>query len=72
MKRLFSIALKDGIGDEVAEVIVAVFWASDAGRVGIRHWVWRRQTPVSRLVLSAWWHVLASGIGRACDVATDV
>jgi hypothetical protein len=36
MKRLFSIAPKDGTKGEVTEVIVAVFRATEAGFAGVR------------------------------------
>jgi hypothetical protein len=36
MKRLFSIAPKDGTEGEVTEVIIAIFRATDAGFAGVR------------------------------------
>jgi hypothetical protein len=41
MKHLFSIVLKDEKGNEVTEVIYANQYASDAGFLGVRRWLWQ-------------------------------
>jgi hypothetical protein len=68
MKRLFSIASKDGTEGEVTEVIVAVF---RAGFAGVRRWLRRRQTLVPRLVAYPRSRAAEGGDGRGGAQATD-